>query len=57
MVSSFVLLLLMQMGTTFTPPKTLNNKDFPSITGRPALGPMSPSPKIAVPSVTIVLIF
>lgn len=46
----------MQIGTTFTPPNTLKSKDFPYITGKPALGPISPKPKIAVPSVTIALI-
>jgi len=31
----------------------LNSKDFPSITGRPAEGPIFPYPRTAVPSVTI----
>ena len=43
----------MQKGTTSTSPKTLKRRDFPSITGRPATGPIFPSPSIAVPSVTI----
>lgn len=42
-----------QNGTISTSPKTLNNKDFPSMTGSPATGPIFPNPKIAVPSVTI----
>lgn len=42
-----------QNGTISTSPKHLNNKDFPSITGIPAMGPIFPRPKIAVPSVTI----
>lgn len=41
------------MGTTSTSPNNLNNSDFPSMTGRPALGPILPYPKTAVPSVTI----
>ncbi len=56
-VYSGVFLLLMQIGTTLTPPKTLNNNDFPSITGKPDFGPISPKPNIAVPSVTIALTF
>ena len=40
-----------------TPPNTLNSNDFPYITGRPARGPISPNPSIAVPSVTIALMF
>jgi hypothetical protein len=35
-----------------TPPKLLNNTHLPSMTGMPASGPISPSPKTAVPSVT-----
>lgn len=46
----------MHTGTTLTPPKTLNSKDLPYITGNPARGPISPKPRIAVPSVTIALI-
>lgn len=38
---------------TSTPPKNLKSKDLPSITGKPALGPIFPRPSIAVPSVTI----
>jgi hypothetical protein len=51
--SSVDFLGYMQKGTTSTSPKTLKIRDFPSITGRPATGPMFPSPRIAVPSVTI----
>ena len=43
----------MQKGTTSTSPKTLKRSDFPSITGRPATGPILPKPKMAVPSVTM----
>jgi len=44
----------MHIGTTSTSPNNLNNNDFPSITGNPALGPIFPYPKTEVPSVTIV---
>jgi len=37
------------------PPKVLNSNDFPYMTGNPALGPISPNPRIAVASVTIAL--
>lgn len=37
------------------PPKVLKISDFPSITGNPALGPISPNPRIAVASVMMVL--
>jgi len=43
-----------QKGTTSTLPKSLKSKDFPSITGNPAIGPIFPNPRIDVPSVTIV---
>ena len=36
---------------TLIPPKCLNRQDLPYITGRPALGPILPNPKMAVPSV------
>ena len=42
-----------QTGTTSTSPNNLKSKDFPSITGNPAVGPILPKPNIAVPSVTI----
>lgn len=51
-----VFLGLMQNGTTSTSPSNLNSKDFPYITGKPALGPISPNPRIAVPSVTMTAI-
>ena len=41
-----------QMGKASTPAKALNSSALPSITGRPALGPMSPRPSTAVPLVT-----
>lgn len=40
------------IGTASTPPNCLNRMALPSITGREASGPMSPSPSTAVPSVT-----
>lgn len=53
-ISYYVVFLgYIQNGMTSTSPRTLNNKAFPSMTGRPATGPMFPRPKIAVPSVTI----
>ena len=55
MASFEVFLLLMQTGTTSTSPRTLKSSDFPYITGSPAFGPISPNPKMAVPSVIIVL--
>ena len=42
----------MQRGNASTPPNLLNRTHLPSITGIPASGPMSPSPRTAVPSVT-----
>lgn len=47
----------MQTGTTSTPPKYLNIIDFAYMTGKPAIGPIFPSPNMAVPSVTIALSF
>ena len=41
-----------QSGNASTPAKRLNSAHFPSITGIPASGPMSPRPSTAVPSVT-----
>jgi hypothetical protein len=46
----------MQTGTILVPPKVLKRRDFPSITGNPALGPISPNPRMAVASVTMALI-
>ena len=43
----------MQTGTTSTSPSSLKSRDFPSMTGRPAVGPILPNPSTAVPSVTI----
>jgi len=48
--------LLIQIGTTLVPPNILKSNDLPSITGRPAFGPISPRPRIAVALVTIALI-
>ena len=50
-------LLRTQSGMASTPPKALNRTHFPSITGIPASGPMSPRPRIAVPSVTTATVF
>src|SRR2546428_348994 len=41
------------IGNASTPPRYLNSKDLPSITGNPASGPMSPRPRTRVPSVTM----
>jgi hypothetical protein len=43
----------MRIGTPFTPTSALNRAAFPSMTGIPATGPMSPKPRMAVPLVTI----
>ena len=48
---------LIQRGNASTPPNALNNTHFPSITGIPASGPISPRPSTAVPSVTTATIF
>ena len=40
-------------GQASTPAKDLNSAALPSITGSAAVGPMSPSPRTAVPSVTM----
>ena len=39
-------------GNASTSPNALNRQHFPSITGIPASGPISPSPSTALPSVT-----
>ncbi len=39
-----------QIGYASTPPRYLNRRDLPSMTGMPASGPMSPRPKTLVPS-------
>src|SRR5207244_9355828 len=41
------------IGNASTPPRYLNNRDLPSMTGNPASGPMSPRPRTRVPSVTM----
>lgn len=41
------------MGTTSAPPIYLYIQDLPSNTGRPAVAPISPRPKIEVPLVII----
>ena len=50
-------LLLTHRGMASTSPKALNKAHFPSITGIPASGPISPSPRTAVPSVTTATVF
>ena len=50
-------LLLTQRGIASTPPNSLNSTHLPSITGIPASGPISPSPRTAVPSVTTATVF
>ena len=42
-----------QIGTALTPPKSLKSSALPSITGNAPIGPISPRPSTAVPSVTI----
>ena len=48
---SFVSFVSIQIGKASTPPNSLNNAHFPSITGMAAAGPISPNPSTAVPSV------
>jgi hypothetical protein len=50
-------LLSIRIGYPLIPASTRNSSALPSITGMPATGPMSPSPKIAVPLVTIATLF
>ena len=45
------------IGTASTPPKCLNSRDFPSITGNPARGPISPSPSMRVASLITATVF
>lgn len=45
-----------QSGTASTPPNSLKRRAFPSITGRPASGPISPSPRTREPSDTIAIV-
>ena len=40
------------IGKASTLANSLNRIAFPSITGRPAYGPISPNPKTALPSLT-----
>ena len=40
------------IGKASTPPNSLNNTAFPSMTGKAASGPISPRPNTAVPSET-----
>ena len=49
-IISSVFFVFKTIGTAFTPPNFLKRMDFPSITGRAASGPISPSPSTAVPS-------
>ena len=44
--------VLRQRGNASTPPNSLNSIAFPSMTGIAASGPMSPSPRTALPSET-----
>ena len=44
-------------GHASTPPNSLNSTALPSITGRAPSGPMSPSPRTAVPSLTTATVF
>ena len=48
-INSSMFLVPISMSNTSIPAKILNNNPFPSITGFDASGPMSPSPKTAVP--------
>ena len=46
-----------QIGIASTPANSLNSTHLPSITGRAASGPISPSPNTAVPSVITATMF
>ena len=46
-----------QSGIASISPYSLNSRHFPSITGIPASGPISPRPKTALPSVTTATVF
>ena len=50
-------LLDTQRGNASTSPNSLNRTHFPSITGIPASGPISPRPRTADPSVTTATVF
>ena len=51
-MTSSLVLAFRQMGKASTPANSLNRTHLPSITGRPASGPMLPRPSTAVPLVT-----
>ncbi len=46
-----------QMGQASTPPNALKSIALPSMTGMAALGPRSPNPRMAVPSLTTATVF
>ena len=46
-----------RIGTAVMPTSAANSADLPSMTGRPASGPMSPRPRTAVPLVTTATVF
>ena len=46
-----------RIGTAVMPTSAANSAALPSMTGRPATGPMSPRPRIAVPLVTTATVF
>ncbi len=46
-----------QSGNASTPPRYLNRRDLPSMTGMPASGPMSPRPRTLVPSEMTATVF
>ena len=50
-INSSTFLVPISMSKTSMPANILNNNPFPSITGLEASGPISPSPKTAVPLV------
>ncbi len=50
-------LVARQMGKASTPANSLKMSALPSITGWAPLGPMSPRPSTAVPSVTTATVF
>jgi predicted ATP-dependent protease len=56
-IAGMISFVLKQRGTASTPPRYLNNSAFPSITGKPASGPMSPNPSTRVPSETMATVF
>ena len=49
--------VLRHSGIASTPPKALKSTHFPSMTGMPASGPISPRPRTAVPSVITATVF